>query len=311
MTPQRDQHSNQIANNQATNTQAGRDYQRIAAAIEFIGQNFQDNPSLDEIAAAVHVSPFHFQRLFSRWAGVSPKKFGQFLSLGYAKTLLAQQQAPVLDVAHATGLSGGGRLHDLFITIEGMTPGQFKQGGAGLRINHALHDSPFGPVFIASTEIGICHMAFIDGRDEHDVGRDGDGVRRQRGFAALQRKFPNAAFCAASDPVHHRALAVFEPDDTEPDQITLHLSGTAFQLKVWEALLRIPAGSVASYEDVASTVCSPAAARATGAAIGANAVAYLIPCHRVIQKSGHIGGFRWGVPRKRAIIGWEGARQER
>lgn len=302
--------------------EAARDYERIEAAIQFIDAHYQQQPSLEEIAAAIHLSPFHCQRLFSRWAGVSPKKFTQFIALGHAKELLANWQVPVLDAAYETGLSGGGRLHDLFVRIEAMTPGQFKSGGAGLRIKYARHDSPFGPVLMASTTIGICHMGFIGG-DTRPAASDA---------ARIGQMFPNAQLTAAEDDFHHRALAVFDndgddgddgandandgsdasdaarPDKINPDGIRLHLRGTDFQIKVWEALLRIPVGGLASYGDVANVVCSPAAARATGAAIGANPVAFLIPCHRVIRKTGIIGDYRWGTTRKRAMIAREMAR---
>lgn len=195
---------------------------------------------------------------------------------------------------------GGGRLHDLFVRIEAMTPGQFKSGGAGLRISHARYDSPFGPVLMAATARGICHLGFIT--DPADASPD---------EAVLRHRFPNADLGAADSGFHHQALAAFAAiaaGSTPQQPVALHLRGTDFQIKVWEALLRIPVGGLASYGAVAAKVCSPAAARVTGAAIGANPVAFLIPCHRVIRNTGRIGDYRWGTIRKRAMLGWEAAR---
>jgi len=259
---------------------------------------------LADIADAVHVSPFHFQRLFSRWAEVSPKQFMRCLSLGHAKALLADGSAPLLDVAYETGLSGGGRLHDLFVTIEGMTPGQYKNGGRDLVIRHALYDSPFGPVLIASTAIGICHIGFVD-EDEGDP------------MTELRAQFPQATFLEVGsleatayergNDFHRQAVALLNQKAgmVPKAPLKLHVKGTGFQIKIWDALLRIPGGGVASYQDVATYVCSPAATRAS--AIAAKPVAVLIPCHRVIQKTGQLGGYRWGPLRKQAMIGWEGS----
>ncbi len=269
------------------------DYERIEKAIHFIRENFQSQPSLDEIAAAIHVSPFHFQRMFSQWAGVSPKKFMQYISLGYAKALLKKPMT-LADVAYETGLSGINRLHDLFVTIEGMTPGEFKQGGANLTINYCFAESPFGRLIIASTPKGVCHMFFEE--DE------------SKAFNDLQKRFPNATYHQLTDTFQQDALFIFQKDWQQLDRIKLHLAGTPFQLKVWESLLKIPKGRLATYSDIARSIEKPSASRAVGTAIGSNPVAFLIPCHRVIQSSGGIGGYMWGNNKKAAIIGWEAAK---
>jgi AraC family transcriptional regulator of adaptative response/methylated-DNA-[protein]-cysteine methyltransferase len=270
------------------------DYERVERAIGYIARHYTDKPSLEDVAAEIHVSPFHFQRLFSKWAGISPKKFIQFLSLDYAKASLRAPDTSVLDAAYDAGFSGAGRLHDLFMTIEGMTPGAFKQQGAGLDINYDFADSPFGTVMIASTRDGICHMAFEADRDA--------------GFATLYRTFPEARFHQCRDQMQKHALSVFGRNLASPDgKIKLHLQGTPFQIKVWEALLKIPMGGLASYGGIARMIGQPAASRAVGTAIGHNPVAFLIPCHRVIRQNGVIGGYMWGAERKQAMIAWEGA----
>lgn len=271
-------------------------YQRIEKAIAYIKDNFKDQPSLNEIAAAVHLSPFHFQRLFTEWAGVSPKKFIQYLSLEYAKGLLKDCGSTLLDTAYETGLSGTSRLHDLFINIEGMTPGEFKNGGEGLAINYCFAESPFGKLIVASTTKGICHMFF----DDNEV----------RALADLEKRLPNAAYHQITDKFQQDALFIFQEDWKQLNQIKLHLAGTPFQMKVWESLLKIPMGGLSTYGDIAKSVERPKAARAVGSAIGSNPVAFLIPCHRVIQGSGNIGGYMWGATRKSAIIGWEAAQRE-
>ena len=269
------------------------DYNRIAKAIGFLRDNFRNQPALDDIAAHVGVSPFHFQRMFTEWAGVSPKKFGQYLSLEYAKSMLRTDGASVLDTALETGLSGTGRLHDLFVGIEAMTPGEYKNGGAGLVMDYGFVQSPFGEMLAASTAKGICHMAFVQDRAS--------------GIAALAAQFPAARLRAKTTVQHLAVQEVFGKKRDDLPSVKLHLRGTDFQLKVWEALLHIPQGHLATYGDLAQRIGKPTASRAVGTAIGANPVAYLIPCHRVIQGSGHIGGYMWGPDRKAAIIGWEAA----
>lgn len=268
-------------------------YDRIAKAIEFITENFREQPSLEDVAAAVNVSPYHFQRLFTEWAGTSPKKFLQYISIEHAKKLLAHDRATLLDTSFETGLSGTGRLHDLFVNIEGMTPAEYKNGGAGLRINYSFAESPFGDIIVASTPKGICHIMF-----ETD---------EQRGVEMLKSRFPNANFERKVDTIQQNALFIFQRGRSRLNEIKLHLKGTDFQLKVWEALLKIPMGGLSTYGEVAEMIGSPLASRAVGTAVGGNPVAYLIPCHRVIRSNGAFGGYMWGSVRKTAMIGWEGS----
>ncbi|MCX2678648.1 methylated-DNA--[protein]-cysteine S-methyltransferase [Galbibacter sp. EGI 63066] len=278
------------------NEQQKLDYNRIAEAIEFIRNNFKEQPNLDEVASKVHLSPFHFQRLFSEWAGTTPKKFLQYISLGHAKKLLKGQQATLFDTAHETGLSGTGRLHDLFVNIEGMTPAEYKNGGTKLSINYSFAESPFGNLMVASTSKGICHMAFID--DE------------TKALIELKAKFLNANFQQKLDLIQQNALFIFQNDWSKLAEIKLHLKGTDFQLKVWETLLKVPMGKLSTYGDIARQIGNSNASRAVGTAIGNNPVAFLIPCHRVIQSTGALGGYKWGGTRKTAIIGWEGAKTD-
>jgi len=269
-------------------------FSRIEEAIAYINSNFKSQPSLDEIASNIHLSPFHFQRLFSEWAGVSPKKFLQYVSLEHAKNILRQNKSTLSDAAFETGLSGTGRLHDLFINIEGMTPGEYKNGGENLLINYSYAESPFGNILVASTSKGICYMAFAD--DE------------MKAFKTLQNNFPNAAYKQMVDLVQQNALYIFTHDWTKLNKIKLHLKGTPFQIKVWETLLKIPMGQLSTYGNIAKSIDNPKASRAVGSAIGDNPVAFLIPCHRVIQSTGNFGQYHWGNNRKTAMIGWEAAK---
>ncbi|WP_442795777.1 bifunctional helix-turn-helix domain-containing protein/methylated-DNA--[protein]-cysteine S-methyltransferase [Pelobium manganitolerans] len=270
-------------------------YQRIAEAIAYIKNNFKKQPNLDEIADAVHLSPFHFQRLFSEWAGTTPKKFLQYLSVQHAKALL-NRQATLFDTAYDTGFSGTGRLHDLFVKIEGMTPAEYKNGGKNLLINYSFAHSPFGCLLIASTAKGISCMAFAD--------------EERSAISQLTQKFPNATFRQKTDGMQQNALSIFNADWGKLKEIKLHLRGTDFQLKVWETLLKIPMGKLSTYGNIAKEIGQFSASRAVGTAIGNNPVAFLIPCHRVIQSTGGIGGYMWGETRKSAIIGWESAKTE-
>lgn len=276
-------------------TQETINYNRIAEAIGYIKQNFKEQPNLDEVAEKINLSSYHFQRLFTEWAGVSPKKFLQYISIEYAKNILKDKQATLFDAAFETGLSGTGRLHDLFINIEGMTPGEFKNGGVNLSINYSYAESPFGDILVASTSKGICHMAFAD--------------NEQEAFAALLKNFPNAQFKQMVDLIQQNALYIFTYDWNKLNKIKLHLQATAFQLKVWETLLKIPLGQLSTYKNIAEHIQSPKASRAVGSAIGENSVAFLIPCHRVIQSSGTFGQYHWGSNRKTAMIGWEAAKK--
>lgn len=277
-------------------TQDTLNYNRIAEAIGYIKQNFKQQPTLDKVAEEIHLSPHHFQRLFTDWAGVSPKKFLQYISVEHAKNILKDKQATLFDAAFETGLSGTGRLHDLFVNIEGMTPGEYKNGGESLSINYSYAESPFGNILVASTAKGICHMAFADNEDE--------------AFEALQQHYPNARYKQMLDMLQQNALYIFTHDWKKLNKIKLHLKGTDFQLKVWETLLKIPMGQLSTYGNIAEEIKNPNASRAVGTAIGSNPVAFLIPCHRVIQSTGLFGGYMWGPVRKTAIIGWEASKVE-
>ena len=271
------------------------DYERIAAAILYLRDHFKQQPTLDEVARHVFLSTFHFQRMFKRWAGVSPKKFLQYISVQHAKELL-KNKASINDATYESGLSGTGRLHDLFVTLEGMTPGEFKNGGEQLSILYSFAESPFGDVIVASTGKGICHLSFVGSEKE--------------GLGHLHGVFPNATFSQKLDLLQQSALRVFTSDWENLSNVKLHLKGTPFQLKVWETLLRIPMGRLTTYSSVGRAIARPRASRAVGSAVGENPVAFLIPCHRVIRSSGVIGEYHWGAIRKTAIIGWEAARLE-
>jgi AraC family transcriptional regulator of adaptative response/methylated-DNA-[protein]-cysteine methyltransferase len=271
------------------------DYQRIAAAIAYAQAHFHSQPDLDTLARQAHWSPFHFQRKFQEWAGVSPKKFLQFLSLDHAKQLLRHDYT-VAAATHAAGLSGPGRLHDLFVQLEAMTPGDYRQGGAALTISYSCADSPFGPYLVASTPSGICYLHFL-ADDPAEA------------LAALRQEWPRATLRAHADAHHARVARFFARDFGPAERLHLHLRGTPFQLKVWESLLRIPEGQCRSYAQLAAQAGHPAAVRAVGTAIGANPVGYLIPCHRVIRQGGTLGQYRWGAGRKAALLGWEAARE--
>jgi AraC family transcriptional regulator of adaptative response/methylated-DNA-[protein]-cysteine methyltransferase len=276
------------------NTQQIINYRRIEDAINYIKLNFKDQPNLDEVAEKVHLSPFHFQRLFTDWAGISPKKFLQYLTLDYAKSVLKEKQATLFDTAFETGLSGTGRLHDLFMNIEGMTPAEYKNGGKDLAINYSFAESPFGDIIVASTAKGICYMAFADDKAE--------------ALSSLTAQFPNAAFNQMVDLIQQNALFIFTKDWSQLSTIKLHLKGTSFQLKVWEALINIPLGGLSTYSGIAQKINNPAASRAVGSAVGDNPVAFLIPCHRVIKSTGEFGQYHWGATRKSVMIGWEAAK---
>jgi AraC family transcriptional regulator of adaptative response/methylated-DNA-[protein]-cysteine methyltransferase len=275
-----------------TQPQADR-FDQVARAIAYAGEHYRAQPTLADMASAAGLSPHHFQRLFTAWAGVSPKKFIQYLSLEHAKSVLREPGGTVLDATYATGLSGPGRLHDLFVRIEQMTPGEFGDGGAKLCINYRFDDSPFGAVFVASTARGVCHLSFADSK--------------QAALAGLRQQFPRAELNHVADTFQSQALEIFRDRWSQLDEIRLHLRASPFQLKVWESLLSIPYGRLATYGAVAASIGQPTASRAVGTAIGQNPVAYLIPCHRVIRASGQLGGYRWRPERKAAIVGREAA----
>jgi AraC family transcriptional regulator, regulatory protein of adaptative response / methylated-DNA-[protein]-cysteine methyltransferase len=270
-------------------------YEKIAGAIEFVSRNAQQQPELEDIAAAVHTSPFHFQRLFTEWAGVSPKKFLQYLTVEHAKQLLAQKQHTVFDAAYETGLSGTGRLHDLFVNIEGMTPGEYKNGGEDLTIRYSTQQCRFGKYIVASTGKGICNLSFFDGSIASAV-------------AVLKAYWPRAKLLAVTDSNQQKVIDFFNNNTGDASAIKLHLKGTPFQLKVWHALLHIPGGDVSAYGSIAQHIHQPSASRAVGTAIGSNPVGYIIPCHRVIKSIGETGGYRWGSIRKKAMLAWEASK---
>jgi AraC family transcriptional regulator of adaptative response/methylated-DNA-[protein]-cysteine methyltransferase len=252
--------------------------------------------TLDDLAARMGMSPAHFQRVFSRWVGVSPKRYQQYLTLDLARRLLAERHS-VLETSLATGLSGGGRLHDLFLRWEAMTPGDYARGGDGLTIFWGWFESPFGPALVMGTEKGICGIGFAA-----ETGAEAT-------MADLRGRWPRAGF--VEDPMMLRpwALAAFGSDG-RLDPAPLHLIGAPFQIKVWEALLRIPSGHVTTYSDIAGAIGHPAAMRAVGTAVGRNPISWLIPCHRALRKSGGLGGYHWGLPVKRAMLAWEAARAD-
>lgn len=270
------------------------DYRRIEKVIRYLTDQFPSEPDLAEAAARVNLSPYHFQRLFTRWAGVSPKQFCRYLSSQRAKSSLAEGKT-LFDTAHDAGLSGTGRLHDLFVTLEGMTPGSYKNGGRSLTIRYSVSESLFGDLLIASTNRGICKIAFND--DELSSST----------YADLKDEFPESTILQESDSFQKAALKFFSKDRSEHEDVRLCLKGTPFQIKVWEALINIPEGQLRSYSEVAEIIGSPKASRAVGSAIAKNPVAYLIPCHRVIKSTGEFGNYRWGSDRKTAMIGWEAA----
>lgn len=276
---------------------ANGDYRRVAEALAFIVDRFEDQPSLDEIAAHVGLSPFHFQRLFTRWAGLSPKKFLQALSLEEAKRRL-EEHGSVLDAAFDAGLSGPGRLHDLFVAHEALTPGEYKALGQGLVIRYGFHEGPFGETLLMEADRGLCGLAFVDAR-----GKDGC-------FDDMASRFTAATLVEDPSSTEGTMARIFaRPGESKPSSqapLRLLLKGTEFQIKVWRALMAIPPGTLTTYGTVAEALgMKGAAARAVGTAVGANPISWLIPCHRVIRNSGMLGGYRWGLPRKLAMMGWE------
>lgn len=276
-------------------TELNTDYGRIEQAILYLEQHFQNQPDLKEVANHVGLSEYHFQRLFSRWAGISPKRFLQFLTVEYAKHLLTESNN-LLDVTYEAGLSSPGRLHDLFITCEALSPGEFKRKGAGLTIHYGFQPTPFGDCLLAVTDRGICGLTFV-----------GEG-RQEQELAALQANWPQAEWGEDEEQIRPYIEHIFSSHSYKP--LSIFLSGSNFQLKVWQALLNIPAGSLVSYDTIAAWIGAPDASRAVGTALSHNPVGYLIPCHRVIRKAGNIGEYRWGSTRKKAILGWEAARRD-
>ena len=277
-------------------SQQSEDFQRIEKAIQFIEANFKSQPSLDQMAKSVHLSKYHFQRLFKRWAGISPIQFMQFITLEYTKERLIESKN-LLETALDAGLSGPSRLHDLFITFDAMTPGDFKKQGSGLQISYGVCDSPLGECLLATTQRGICFFGFVESGE------------RSKTLGQLFDTWPGSEFIENPTAVCPIVNDIFKIDRQKSlHPFNLQIKGTNFQINVWRALLNIPMGCIVSYQDVASYIGHPKAFRAVANAIAINPVAYLIPCHRVIAKSGKIHRYRWGAARKKALIGWETAR---
>jgi AraC family transcriptional regulator, regulatory protein of adaptative response / methylated-DNA-[protein]-cysteine methyltransferase len=271
------------------------DYKRIESAIRFLDENYQRQPSLKEAAESVHLSEYHFQRLFTRWAGVSPKRFMQFLTKESAIRRL-EKTGNLLEASYEAGLSGPGRLHDLFLHCEAVTPGEYKRRGEGLVISYGFHPTPFGECLIGTTSKGICYLVFAQGERQQSL----EEMRKRWSLAELREDPENTA------PLAEQVFHLLE--DGQPGSIQVYLSGTNFQIKVWEALLRIPPGRLVSYNTIASLLGMPGGARAVGGAVGRNPVSYLVPCHRVIRSLGDFGGYAGGLSRKKALIGWEMAK---
>jgi AraC family transcriptional regulator, regulatory protein of adaptative response / methylated-DNA-[protein]-cysteine methyltransferase len=270
-----------------------RDYDSVRRAIAFISERWRAQPTIEAVADAAGVTPDELHHLFRRWAGLTPKAFMQALTLDHAKNLL-RDSASVLDAALDSGLSGPGRLHDLFVTHEAMSPGEWKNGGAGMTLNYGLHTSPFGTAIVIATSRGLAGLAFADPGDEATA------------FADLRRRWPNATYvedCEGTAPIAQR---VFDTKLWRPDQpLRVVLIGTDFEVRVWETLLKIPMGRAVSYSDIAYKINSPKASRAVGAAVGRNPVSFVVPCHRALGKSGALTGYHWGITRKQAMLGWE------
>ncbi len=270
------------------------DYERVERAIQYIRQNVDQQPDLTAVAAHIGLSRYHFQRLFQRWAGVTPKRFLEYLTVEQAKALL-QQSKSVMDTSLETGLSGPGRLHDQFISIEAVSPGEFKNQGANLKIDYGFHESPFGEVLLALTARGILAMSFVNSDN------------RETELARLKSEWRNANFNEESNRSGAIIKRLFSNKNSNREKLLLSIRGTNFQIKVWNALLSIPVGSVVSYQSVAIKLGRSRAVRAVANAVGANPVAYLIPCHRVLRSSGELSGYRWGADRKRIMLGREWA----
>ena len=269
------------------------DYYRVAEAIEFLTDNFKNQPDLTDVARQVHLSPSHFQRIFTEWAGVSPKKFMQYLSLDYLRERIFDTQN-LNEAADLVGFSTQSRVYDLFVSIEAVTPNEYKTFGQGLDIQYGFHETPFGECFIAVTEKGICALSFVD------------ETNKQETFQTFMDKWQAAKLVLNTAHTEGVVRQIFDPNFT--DKIHVWIQGTNFQLKVWEALLKIPQGSVSTYQKIADSIQNPKAVRAVGTAIGSNPIAFLIPCHRVIKSTGVIGEYHWGSTRKKAILGWEMAK---
>jgi AraC family transcriptional regulator of adaptative response/methylated-DNA-[protein]-cysteine methyltransferase len=276
-----------------------RDYDHIRRAIAFLTDNWQEQPTLDALADHLGLGAAHTQRLFKRWCGLSPKEFVQAITIDRARSLL-DGSASLLETAHEVGLSGAGRLHDLFVTHEAMTPGDYKRRGEGLEITYGFHASPFGDAIVLATSRGVAGLAFVD---------EDKGQTREEALADMTRRWPAATYIEAPERTELHARRIFEPAEWRPEQpVRLVMIGSDFEVRVWEALLRIPMGRAVSYADIARHIGMPTASRAVGSAVGRNPISFVVPCHRVLRGDGNLGGYHWGLTRKRAIIGWETGR---
>lgn len=269
------------------------DYDLVKHTLAFISENWREQPSLETLADQAGLSPTHLQRLFTRWAGLSPKAFLQAVTLDHARGLL-RDSASILDASYELGLSGPGRLHDLFVTHEGMSPGIYKAHGRGLNISYGFHDCPFGRALILITSEGLAGLAFADHGKEKSA------------LADMTARWPEATYVENQQATAPYAKRIFESERWKPDQpLKIVFIGTDFEIRVWETILRIPFGKASTYSDIASHIGNPKAARAVGTAVGKNPISFVVPCHRVLEKSGGLGGYHWGLTRKRAILGWE------
>jgi AraC family transcriptional regulator, regulatory protein of adaptative response / methylated-DNA-[protein]-cysteine methyltransferase len=274
-------------------THSLEDYAKVCDVIAHVSENWRDQPSLDDLAVRVKLTPEQLQRLFTRWAGLTPKAFLQALTLDSAKHMLAHS-ASILETSLETGLSGPGRLHDLFVTHEGMSPGAYKNKGEGLTIFYGYHPSPFGVALVMATDYGLCGLSFADQGHESVAFHD------------MARRWPNAQYTENSAFTAPFAAHVFADKHMKPNQpLRITFIGTDFEIRVWESLIKIPVGQATTYGDIAKSIGSPKAARAVGAAVGKNPMSFVVPCHRVLGKTGALTGYHWGLTRKKAILGWE------
>jgi len=279
-------------------TNTTTNYQRIEKAIQFLEANFHRQPELDEVAESVHLSPFHFQRLFSEWAGISPKRFLQFLTIDFLKEKL-QQSRNLVEAAESAGLSSQSRVYDLFTTLEAVTPQEYKLHGSGIRVEYGFHQTPFGLCLLGVTTRGICWLSFMPSEGDPRLELE-----------YMKEHWNNSVFHQDQELTQAFADKIFSQDQSQNKKLHAFVKGTNFQVKVWEALLKIPMGNVTTYQDIAFQIENPKAVQAVGSAVGANHIAYLIPCHRVIRKDGVLGEYRWSPTRKKGMIGWEQGKAE-
>ncbi len=272
------------------------DYARIRSAVEYLTEHWREHPDLDRLAAELEMSPSHCQKLITAWCGLSPKEFVQAITIDHARALLADS-ASVLDTAYEVGLSGPSRLHDLFVDHEAMTPGDYKRRGAGLEIFYGFHPSPFGTALLMATDRGLCGLGFCDGEDG---GKEA--------LPDMTRRWPAATFTESPERTEPMLATIFAPAKSGGKPLNVVMIGTDFEVRVWDALVKIPAGRACTYSDIAKHLGQPKASRAVGAAVGRNPISFVVPCHRVLGKSGDLTGYHWGLTRKRAIIGWEKGR---